>query len=112
MKYLFFFICTHVALVQVPDPVQPVSRYLSDTTSLATVFPQRYDFYYSAKQAEQYVQLSIASYTLDDRLRKYRFRDKTYTEVVIKGSKHLSSFDDYVLIGSGTMAEAKDNGDW
>ena len=112
MKCLFLVICTHVALAQRPGLPQPVGRYLSDSTSLATVTPPQYDFYYSTTQAQQYVQISITSYALEDRLKRHRFRDKLYTEVVPKGLKHLSSFDDFVLIGSGTMADAKDNGDW
>lgn len=110
--YLLIILGLPVAFAQVPGTAQPVAHYSSDSLGGTTLLVGQYDFYYSTKQAAQYVQLSVASYVLDDRIKKHRFRDKTYTEVVPKGAKLIGKFDDYVLIGSGTMAEAKDNGEW
>lgn len=112
MTYLLLMLAIPTALAQVSDTVRPVAHSSSDSLGGAITPLQQYDFYYSTKQADEYIQISIASYVLDDRIKKHRFRDKTYTEIVPTGFKLTGKFDDYVLIGSGALAEARDNGEW
>jgi hypothetical protein len=54
----------------------------------------------------------MASYTLEDRVKKNHFRDKTFTEVVPKGLNMPGGFDDYFLIGSGILTKIRSHGEW
>lgn len=112
MKCLLLFLCTSVALAQTPGITPLVSHALSDSTIRAPSTGLLYDFYYSAKQAESFVQLSNASYTQQDQIKKKRFRDRTFTELVLKGYKPDERFDDYTLIGSGRLEEVNAEGAW
>lgn len=95
-----------------PTQGQTVGLVQQDSTQLLVASPSQYDFYYSAKQAVDFEQISTASYTLDDRIKRNRFRDKTFTQRVVKGLPIPSGYDDYVWIGLGTTEEIKPNGEW
>ncbi|MVM32500.1 hypothetical protein GO755_20835 [Spirosoma sp. HMF4905] len=112
MKLLFFVVGLNLALTPTPAHSQTAVRVANDSTRIQSVPPQQYDFYYSAQQADEFLKISIASYVWADRLKKNRFRDKAFTEVVAKGLPVRGSFDDYILIGSGTLNEIKPDGDW
>ena len=112
MKVLLFLICTSAAFAQTPRPIPSGTTVGNDSILLGTVIPRQYDFYYSSKQAGTYEEISMASYTLEDRVKKNRFRDKTFTEVVLKGLNVRGGFDDYVLVGSGTLTEIRPHGEW
>ncbi|GAB3317690.1 hypothetical protein GCM10027299_08970 [Larkinella ripae] len=112
MKILLFSLFTAAAFAKTPSFTQTGAASGSDSIRLEESPVQYYDFYYSAKQAESYEKISLASYTLEDRVKKNRFRDKTFTQAVPKGEKVMSDFDDYVLIGSGTLAEIRPFGEW
>ncbi|MBD2757429.1 hypothetical protein [Spirosoma validum] len=112
MKLLFFPVGVYLALTLTPAHSQTTTLVSTDSLRLSTVAPQRYDFYYSAHQADAFLKVSIASYALSDRLKRNRFRDKTYTAFVAKGLPVQGGFDDYVLIGSGTIEEIKPDGYW
>jgi hypothetical protein len=110
MKCLFLVLCClSGTLAQMPDPQLIASP---DSTLQITAASQQYDFYYSQKQAERFVELSNASYTLEDQIKKNRFRDKTFTQRVARGLPLPDDFDDYVWIGAGTIQEIKLNGEW
>lgn len=111
MKGLFLVLCClRGALAQMPGPIQPM--ILPDSTLWTTAASQQYDFYFSRKQAEQFIEMSNASYTLEGRIKKYRFRDKPFTRQVAKGIPLPNDFDDYVWIETGTIQEIQPNGEW
>lgn len=112
MKSLFFVVGLTLALIQTPAHSQTAVPVPNDSTRIRPVPTQQYDFYYSAQQADTFLTISMASYVLEDKLKKNRFHDKTYTEMVAKGLPVRGGFDDYVLIGSGTLNEIKPNGEW
>jgi len=112
MKLLLFLFLAWVSVAQAQTASQRPIIALALSDSTLTSLPQQYDFYYSAKQAAEFIKISVSSYALDDKLKKYRFRDKVYTQFVPKGLKTTDKFDDYVLIGSGKMDEIRSNDEW
>lgn len=57
---------------------------------------KRYDFYFSAKQKHNQI------YKAFSRTRKY-FKGQEYTERVSSGAPITSSFDDFILVGTGLI---------
>ncbi|GAB3953582.1 hypothetical protein GCM10028805_37580 [Spirosoma harenae] len=112
MKFILCFLLTSVAFAQIPLPNQAVSQVHSDSSLRTQTTAQQYDFYYSAKQAERLTQMSAVGYTQEDRIKKKRFRDRIFTEFVLKGRKPDDGFDDYTLIGSGILADVNSNEEW
>ena len=112
IKLLFFLIGVSLALTQTAAQGQTTVLVAMDSLRMPPLLSPQYDFYYSARQADAFTRISIASYALEDRLKRNRFRDKTYTALVDKGLPVRDGFDDYVLIGSGTIEEVKPDGYW
>jgi len=112
MKLLLLLLWVGVAQAQTTSQNQLGVLSSSDTTLRNLALLRQYDFYYSAKQAEVFIKTSMASYTQEDRLKKNRFWDKVYTQVVPEGSKVPEPFDDYVLIGSGKIDAIRPDGEW
>lgn len=112
MKLLFFLVGISLALTQPPAQGQTTVLVATDSIRMSPLPSQQYDFYYSAHQANVFAMISLTSYVLEDRLKRSRFRDKTYTVFVAKGLAVRDGFDDYVLIGSGSIEEIKPDGYW
>ena len=112
MKILSFLVSVTITLTLTPAHSQPTALASTDSLQIPTLSPQKYDFYYSARQADAVTKSSIASYVSEDRLTRNRFLDKTYTAFVAKGLPMQDGFDDYILIGSGTIEEIKPDGYW
>ena len=112
MKFIVCFLITSGTFAQTSAPNQSISRVQSDSSLRTRPIVQQYDFYYSAKQAEQFIQMSTIGYTRADRIKKKQFRDRTFTELVLKGRKPAEAFDDYTLIGSGLLEDVKSNEAW
>ncbi|GAB4034332.1 hypothetical protein [Spirosoma gilvum] len=112
MKVIVCLLITSVTFAQTSRPNQIVSVFQSDSSLRTQTIAQQYDFYYSAKQAEQFTQMGSIGYTQEDRIKKKRFRDRPFTEFVPKGRKPTDDFDDYTLIGSGLLNDVNSNEDW
>jgi hypothetical protein len=112
MKCLFLVLFSSVAVAQTSGSMPVVSSSLRDSTLEVCSTIQLYDFYYSAKQADSFVKQSNASYTWTDQIKKKRFRNRTFTELILKGHKPDERFDDYTLIGSGRLEEVNSEGTW
>lgn len=112
MKFILCLLITSVTFAQTPVPKQADSQVQGDSSLRTQTMAQQYDFYYSAKQASQFIQMGTVGYTREDQIRKKRFRDRTFTEFVQKGRKPTDGFDDFTLIGSGLLEDVKSAGEW